>query len=854
MVPSCPYVFSVPMVMNLPPFQASAFQRGAIATVKEGGANFGEVAVAVRVQGTVQGVGFRPMVYQLAQQYALRGEVYNDALGVMIQAAGPPRRIEGFLADLRPSAPPLARIDAIRIMAIAPDTLTQKSFEITPSRGGQKYTQVSPDAATCPQCLADIQDPHSRFYRYPFTNCTHCGPRLSILRAIPYDRAQTSMADFEMCGDCRQQYGDPRDRRFHAQPIACPRCGPQLWLERADGEALPADLPTDPIAAAQTLIQRGEIVAIKGVGGIHLACDASNAAAVKTLRDRKHRSHKPFAVMMTDLAMVKTYCQVNEVEEALLTSSAAPIVILEMKVEGRRQDIGARSQGTGSRNLQSEWAPPECPPLPHRPIPLPLLSPDLSTLGVMLPYTPLHHLLMAGLECPIVLTSGNLSDEPQCIDNGVARDKLGAIAPYLLLHNRDIVNRVDDSVVRVVAGQRQTLRRARGYAPAPIALPPGFEAAPPMLAMGGELKSTFCLLRGGEAILSQHLGDLENAAAFAAYEGTLALYQALFEHDPVAIAIDLHPDYLSSKLGQAWAGDRALFCYGVQHHHAHIAAVMAEHRVPLETAPVLGIALDGLGYGADGHLWGGEFLVADYRTFRRVAHLEPVALLGGAQAMRQPWRNTYAHLVQSLGWAQLLQEFGDLELVQFLAAQPRAQLDYLLTTGLRSPRASSAGRLCDAVGAALGCHRETVSYEGQSAIALEALVPAEALNADPYPFTVQQTPQTQVLSAASLWYPLLRDLQQGVDRSTIAARFHRGFAAAIADLAIAIATPPSSLATVVLSGGVFQNQLLLTMVQQRLQAAGLTVLTPQEVPPNDGGIALGQVAIAAARHLSPHRP
>jgi hydrogenase maturation protein HypF len=464
----------------------------------------------------------------------------------------------------------------------------------------------------------------------------------------------------------------------------------------------------------------------------------------------------------------------------------------------------------------------------------------------MLPYTPLHHLMLQRLDRPIVLTSGNLSDEPQCIDNGEAREKLGAIATYFLLHNRDIVNRVDDSVVRVVAGQKQTLRRARGYAPAPIRLPRGFEDTPPILAMGGELKSTFCLSREGEAILSQHLGDLENAVAFEAYQKTLKLYQNLFEHQPVAIAADLHPDYLSTKLAQELAQEQDLPLYGIQHHHAHIAACMVEHGLPMDASPVLGIALDGLGYGSDGTLWGGEFLVTDYRDFQRVAHFEPVAMLGGAQATRQPWRNTYAQLISSLGWEALMEQFGDLDLVQFLAAQPRKILDQMLSTGLRSPLASSAGRLFDAVASAVGCCRDAASYEGQGAIELEALVEPEASCDRSYPFALREKGQTQVLTAAPLWPALLQDLQARVDRSRIAARFHYGLADAIAHLTILLCHR-HQLTQVVLSGGVFQNQILLTAFQHQLREADLDVLIPHDVPPNDGGISLGQVAIAAAR-------
>jgi len=832
------------MVANLPRFTNSSSISAAI-------------AAEIRVKGTVQGVGFRPMVYQLARACKLRGEVYNDAAGVMIRVAGSPEQIDRFVAQLRPSAPPLAKIESVERVEVAIATLPQTTFEITPSRAGHRRTQISPDAATCSQCLSDTLDPFGRFYRYPFTNCTHCGPRLSIIRAIPYDRAHTSMATFPLCPTCQQAYDDPLNRRFHAQPVACPHCGPQAWLERAADRPVITDRFSllDDVDAVCTLLQRGEIVAIKGIGGIHLACDATHEEAVRQLRDRKHRYHKPFALMVRDLAVIAPYCHISDTERALLESPAAPIVLLKRKHSEELQNSKFKIQNSNFPNPQppSTLTPKpsgQAPPThPHPPL---FIAPSVShlpTLGVMLPYTPLHHLMLKRMDRPIVLTSGNLSDEPQCIDNDEARSKLGDIATYFLLHNRDIVNRVDDSVVRVVAGQRQTLRRARGYAPAPLRLPQGFENAPPILAMGGELKSTFCLSRDGEAMLSQHLGDLENAVAFEAYQATLRLYRDLFEHEPAAIAADLHPDYLSTKLGQDLADAQDLPLYGIQHHHAHIAAAMVEHGLPIDTEPVLGIALDGLGYGDDDTLWGGEFLVANYRDYRRVAHFEPIALLGGAQATRQPWRNTYAQLINALGWDALAAQFGDLDLVQFLAAQPRTLLDQMLQTGTRSPLASSAGRLFDAVAAAIGCCREKASYEGQGAIALEALVNPDQDCGQPYAFTIQTDSEKPVLSAISMWPQLLQDLQQDVDQSLIAARFHRGLAAAIAQLAISLAHQ-HQLTQVVLSGGVCQNQVLLVAVQQQLQQAGLTVLIPHDVPPNDGGIALGQVAIAAARHQS----
>lgn len=774
---------------------------------------------AIRIRGTVQGVGFRPTVYRLAQDCHLRGDVCNDGEGVLVRVAGQQTDIDTFVERIQRECLPLARIESIDRIPLS-EPLSHQDFTITQSYNSTIHTGITPDAATCPQCAAEIFDPFSRWYRYPFTNCTHCGPRLSIVRSIPYDRAQTSMAVFPMCPECRHHYEDVSDRRFHAQPIACYRCGPKAWLERADGKPITAAQFSmlDDVDAVCTLLQKGEIVAIKGIGGFHLACDATNETAVQTLRQRKHRYHKPFALMARDLVIVEQYCQVTPLDRELLQSPIAPIVLM-------------------SRN-PSNIAPS--------------VAPEQTTLGFMVPYTPLHHLMLRRMDRPIVLTSGNLSDEPQCLDNEEAREKLGSIADYFLLHDRDIVNRVDDSVVRGIGNQIQVLRRARGYAPAPIRLPAGFETAPPILAMGGELKNTFCLLRDGQAILSQHLGDLENAIAFSAYQQTLNLYLNLFEHQPEAIAVDLHPEYLSTKLGEELAISNNLPLQPVQHHHAHIAACMVENNLPLSTEPALGIALDGIGYGEDGTLWGGEFLLADYRSFTRLSHFKPIAMIGGEQAIYQPWRNTYAHLMAAIGWQVLTQQYGNLELVKFLEQQPRSLFNQLLAKGMNAPLASSSGRLFDAVAAALGICREA-SYEGQGAIALESL--AEACidtEKTAYSFAVKNN----ILEPRPMWLALLSDLQQGVSQLTIAARFHLGLAQAIVQM-VELLSQQHSFSQVALTGGVFQNRLLHQTVQQELSTAGFTVLTHHLIPPNDGGIALGQVAVSAARyiedttHLSP---
>lgn len=812
-----------PDLPDLPSFQPAVAHR--------------EVAEALRVTGTVQGVGFRPTVYRLAVALGLRGHVLNDGEGVLIHLAGTQTQLNQFVANLLKEKPPLAKIACIQRQSLPLDAITESDFTIVESQDTPARTEIPPDAATCPQCLADILNPRRRHFRYPFTNCTHCGPRLSIIRHLPYDRQSTSMAWFEMCPSCRQEYQDVGNRRFHAQPTACPVCGPKVWLERADGKPLSSKSLSlvDEAEAIATLILRGEIVAIKGLGGVHLACDATNDATVQTLRQRKHRYHKPFALIVKDLTAIAPCCEISPQEADLLQSPAAPIVLLT--------------------RLRT----------PDSPLPLsPSLSPGLDTLGVMLPYTPLHHLILQRLDRPIVMTSGNRSDEPQCITNEAVREQLGNIATYFLLHNRDIVNRVDDSVVRVVDGQPQILRRARGYAPAPIALPAGFDSVPPILALGGELKSTFCLLRPGQAILSQHLGDLENAAAHQGYRQTLDLYLNLFEYEPDHLVVDAHPEYLSTKLGQDWAERQGLSLTTIQHHHAHIAACMADNGLPLDTAPVLGLALDGLGYGDDGTLWGGECLLADYRQYRRLAHLKPVAMLGGTQAIRQPWRNTYAHLIAAFGsWDAVQKAFPTLDLVSFFKNQPLALLDAMLAQNLNAPLASSTGRLFDAVAAAVGLCRETATYEGQGAIELEALIQPHHLETaqdTAYSFDLRgssdredaqsSAAQPLVLDPAPLWPSLLMDLQQNTPPALIAARFHIGFANALATLAHHLAQR-HPITTVALSGGVFQNQILASHVKQRLQTLGLTVLTHHQVPPNDGGLSLGQAVIAAAQASQP---
>ncbi len=771
--------------------------------------------VSIRVRGLVQGVGFRPTVWRIAKRLGLAGDVLNDSEGVLIRAFGSAASLAALQFALVEERPPLARIDSIETAPLEDDA--PADFRIVGSRGGDVKTSVVPDAATCTACLADIRDPHNRRYRYPFTNCTHCGPRLSIVRAIPYDRATTSMAAFAMCPDCLAEYSNPADRRFHAQPNACPVCGPKVWLEDAQGKPKENAPQRNAIDAAAALILSGAIVAIKGIGGFHLACDAANAEAVARLRERKHRTHKPFALMARNATMIEDYAPISDEEAALLAEPAASIVLLE------RKESAALA---------------------------PTIAPGQTTLGFMLPYTPLHYLLLDAVARPIVLTSGNRSDEPQCIANDEARARLSGIADAFLMHDRDIVNRLDDSVARVMAGRPRLMRRARGLAPSPLPLPAGFEGGPRILAMGAELKSTFCLAGGGRAIVSQHMGDLEDAATHADYRANQELYRRIFQFEPELIAVDAHPDYHSTAWGQAIARDARISLERVQHHHAHVAAVLAEHGAPLDSAPVLGVSLDGLGLSESGELWGGEFLLADYRSYRRLAAFAPVPLIGGAKAMREPWRNALAHLHAFLGWDNVARRHDGLDLVKRLRQKPVALALQMMERGLNAPLSSSAGRLFDAVAAALGVCFDTTSYEGQAAIELEALAgPAMARAGDGYRGAYIEGDPAR-LDWTPLWRELLDDLAAGADAPIIAAKFHAGLAATLAETTARLASRHGC-NIVVLCGGVFHNKLLLEGVTERVSAADLQALSPAQFPAGDGAISLGQAVIAAARRLAP---
>ena len=740
----------------------------------------------IRVRGQVQGVGFRPFVWQLAQRLGLSGEVLNDPEGVLIFACGD--GLDRFEAALAAEAPPLARVEAVES---APHRFAAppEGFRIAASRGAGAETRVTPDAATCPACLAEIRDPRARRYAYAFTNCTHCGPRFSIVAGLPYDRARTAMAAFAMCPDCRAEYEDPADRRFHAQPIACPACGPRLWLE-ADGR----EQPDAPVALAAARLRAGEIVAVKGLGGFHLACDARNAEALARLRARKRRPRKPIALMGT-LTMIQAHAAPTATEVARLAEPAAPILLL----------------------ARAGAALPEA------------VAPGQPTLGWMLPYTPLHHLLLDAFGGPLVMTSGNLSGEPQVIDNDAARAKLSSFADAFLMHDRAILRRLDDGVERLLPSGPMILRRARGRVPETLALPEGFATAPNVLAVGGQMKGALCLTKGGRALLSHHLGDLDEPLSWEAFRAAEADYAEIFDHRPAALACDLHPGYRATRHAQARAEAEGLPLIEVQHHHAHLAAALADAGWPRAAGPVAGIVLDGLGLGGDGTIWGGEVLLGDYRRAERVAHLAPVPLYGGDAANREPWRNLAAQL-DAAGLAAAAD--------RLLEGKPLALLRQAAAGGLNAPLSASAGRLFDAVAAALGLVPEAQSFEGEAGMAVEALAGETA--AAPYPLARSGGR----IDPQPMWPALLADLAAGRPGAEIAAAFQAGLARAFAAAARALVTEGRAHA-VALSGGCFQNARLLALCRAELD--GVPLLLHHRVPANDGGLALGQALVAAER-------
>jgi hydrogenase maturation protein HypF len=742
------------------------------------------IRVEVRVEGVVQGVGFRPYVHGLAHRLGLAGRVGNDTAGVFMEVEGAEQAVSDFLAALPSQAPPLAVIEQVRTSQLTPTG--ESGFHIVSSNAtGRRDTLISADTATCADCLRELADPTDRRFGHPFINCTNCGPRFTIVRDVPYDRPFTTMAPFAMCSACASEYHDPTDRRFHAQPVCCPACGPRLRLLDAGG----AELPGEPLAAAAALLTGGAVLAVKGLGGFHVAALASDAAATALLRARKHREDKPFAVMVADLATAHKMCVIDPVGEQVLSGRRRPVVLL--------------------------------PRRPDAPV-APAVSPGNRSLGLMLPYTPLHHLLLREVAGPIVLTSGNVSDEPIAYQDDDARQRLTGISDAYLTHDRAIHMRTDDSVVRVFRGAELPVRRSRGYAPEPLTLA---QPVPrPILGCGAELKSTFCLARGRHAFLSHHIGDLENYETLRSFTEGVTHFRRLFDVTPEVVAYDLHPEYLSTKYALELA-DVGLV--GVQHHHAHIASCLADNNA---VGPVLGVAFDGTGYGSDGTLWGGEFLLADLTGFQRMAHLVPVPLPGGAAAIRQPWRMAAAYLGDDAPHELIQRNVQHWDAVRAMVSRQ-----------VNAPLTSSAGRLFDAVAAVLGI-RDAINYEGQAAIELEQR--ADLTEHGTYPAAVTEGPALQ-LHGVDLVRAAANDLRAGVAPEVIATRFHHGVADAIVRVCLML-RDSTGLGVAALSGGVFQNVLLLERTVAGLERSGFRVLTHSRVPPNDAGISLGQVAVAAA--------
>ncbi|MGI6655327.1 MAG: carbamoyltransferase HypF [Desulfobulbus sp.] len=763
------------------------------------------IGLVISIQGRVQGVGFRPFVFRLAHAFGLSGTVSNNADGVRIEVSGAPPVLERFVRALRIQAPPMARISEMTILPGAATTEQEQAFRILPSRkDAPPLVQVAPDIAACSDCLAEIADPVNRRFRYPFTNCTNCGPRFSIVERIPYDRCNTSMRMFSLCPACDREYHDPLDRRFHAQPNACPVCGPHLSWYGGDGQLLAEGDAVGLDLAAQALA-RGEVVAIKGLGGMHLAVDACLDPAVERLRARKRRPAKPLAVMVRDLAVAARFCRISEAEAALLNSPEHPVVLLD------------RLPGTALADS---------------------VAPGLGQIGLMLAYTPLHALLLAHAGVPevLVMTSANPGGEPLCTQNNEALIRLRGIADGFLLHNRPIVTRVDDSVARIMDGKVRLLRRARGYAPAPMPL-----RAPcaEVLACGGGLKNTVCLIRGDEAYLSQHIGDLANPAAFDFFRETIGHLEAVLERHPHQLACDLHPDYPSTR----YARQRDRHCRPVQHHHAHIGAVLAEHGLEGE---VLGVVLDGSGYGGDGSVWGGEICRAGRDFCKRLARLSHLPLPGGDRAAQEPWRMGMALLYAGLGPTGLDEALPPG--LAGVAADTRRMLVQMMRSGLNSPPTSSCGRLFDAVASLLGLCQENL-FEGHAAMLLEhqaTLAAAKDGAGEAYPVRlVREDGGLLCIDSRPLAALLVRDLAAGVATPVLARRFHLWLAVALTTALIDL-RQVTGLERVVLSGGCMQNKFLFETLCQHLRDRGFWVYAGEMVPMNDGGLALGQAFIGGS--------
>jgi hydrogenase maturation protein HypF len=766
-----------------------------------------ENGVEILVRGTVQGVGFRPFVFKLASRYTISGTVTNTSEGVVIRAAG--ARIFSFIEALSAHAPPLARIDACSHQPLD-KPLQADSFAIVPSRiSTSSRANIPPDISLCDDCFAELINPADRRFGYPFINCTNCGPRFSIIETIPYDRPKTSMKLFAMCADCSREYLDPMDRRFHAQPNACPVCGPAISLHDNQGRELDG---ADVIEAAITAIAQGKVVAIRGLGGFHLCVDGCSAQAVVTLRRRKNRPDKPLAIMVKDLPQAARLCRLSDQEKAALGSPQHPIVLLR-----------PRPNSALAENL----------------------APEMSDIGLMLPYTPLHHLLFAHPDCPaaLVMTSGNMSGEPICTSNEDALSRLAGVADFFLFHNRDIVTRVDDSVVKRMAGEIRTFRRARGYVPEPLHIP---QELPEFIGCGGGLKSTFSLARGTSIYPSQHIGDLFNTASLGFYSESVANLKRLYEIEPVAAACDLHPDYLSSH----FARDLGLPLYRIQHHHAHAAAVMAEHHLE---GPVLAVVLDGTGYGTDQTIWGGEILKADLRGFTRLGHLEQLSLPGGDAAAQEPWRMGMSLLHRLFG-----ENCGTMNYFPAVDSASKSVLVQMLQNRFNTPLTSSCGRLFDGVAALLGL-TPVATFEGHAAMQLEALARKSLTSGwkdiliegieDADRYLKQESEQRWEIISSKFVKQALDDISSGMDRPALALQFHSWLISCISRLVEKL-SGTTGISDVVLSGGSMQNGILLEGLLFALTRRGLTPYTGAAIPVNDGGVSVGQALIGGMLHVS----
>ncbi|OKH33578.1 carbamoyltransferase HypF [[Phormidium ambiguum] IAM M-71] len=755
----------------------------------------------ITIRGAVQGVGFRPFIYRLATELQLLGWVNNSAQGVFIEVESSREKLESFLLRIEGEKPARSHIQSLESSWL--DLVNYSNFEIRPSVSGEKTAVILPDIATCPDCLSDIFDSENRRYLYPFTNCTNCGPRYSIIQGLPYDRINTTMQNFVMCEQCKSEYENPLDRRFHAQPNACPKCGPKLELWDKEGNILANN--HNALLAAANAIKEGKVVAVKGLGGFHLMVDAANSAMVQELRRRKKRSGKPFAMMYPSVDLVKEDCEVSELEERFLCSAESPIVLLKRGCFLNRRDA------EGAERNKREFS---------------VIAPGNPYVGVMLPYTPLHHLLMGELGFPVVATSGNVSNEPICIDEKDALVKLGDIADLFLVHNRPIVRSIDDSIVRVILGREMVMRRARGYAPLPIPSPQS-PVPSPLLAVGAHLKNSIAISLNNQVFLSQHIGDLETVAAFDSFKNTIESLANIYDFKPQIIACDAHPDYLSTQ----YAKQLDLPVIPVQHHYAHVLACMAENELE---SPVLGVAWDGTGYGLDGTIWGGEFLYITQDSFQRIAHFRTFKLPGGDKAVKEPRRVAIGLLYEIFG--DRLFTMSELAPVQAFSAKELPILQTMLNKNLHSPLTSSAGRLFDAIASLINL-RQIDSFEGQAAMELEFALDAIATE-ESYQLTIQN----DRLDWQSMVLEIINDINQKVPIPIISAKFHNALATAIVTVA-----KQNGIAQIVLTGGCFQNKYLTEKTVQYLQENSFSPYWHQRIPTNDGGIALGQIMAGLRR-------